>query len=75
MATANIRHPVTGEESSFEYPDDNTDPIIRFEFADSTLGEFENPNAEQPVTSEEELPEGVTLVVDSESGLNSDQQG
>jgi hypothetical protein len=44
MATAHVTHPVTGEECTFEYPDDNTDAKIRYEHADSTLGEFDNPN-------------------------------
>jgi hypothetical protein len=44
MATATVKHPETGEESTFEYPDDNTDPTIRYEHSDGTKGEYENPN-------------------------------
>jgi hypothetical protein len=81
MATATVRHPATGEESSFEYPDDNTDATIRYEHADGTLGEFVNPNGVQPADPETDDviwdPAGskwVPRVTSAEAGSGLDQK-
>lgn len=75
FAVARVTHPVTGEEHAFTYPADCTDVKIRYEFPDSTLGEFDNPNAVAPadpdtddVIWDPESKHWVKRVVSGESG-------
>ena len=41
---ATVQHPVTGETHTFHVPAGHTDPKIRYELPDGTIGEWDNPN-------------------------------